>query len=48
MTEAPAAQGARSAHTKRMRVPSNTARRDASVIEYHRIYEGGHFGCMKK
>jgi hypothetical protein len=39
MTEVPAAQGARSKHTKRMRAPSNTARRDASVIECHRIYE---------
>jgi hypothetical protein len=39
MTEAPAAQGARSEHTKRMRAPSNTVRQDASVIECHHIYE---------
>jgi hypothetical protein len=39
MTAAPAAQGARNAHIKRMRVASNAARRDASVIECHRIDE---------
>jgi hypothetical protein len=42
MNEAPAAQGARSEHTKRMRAPSNTARRDVSVIKFHRIYKVGH------
>jgi len=42
MTEAPAVQGAGSEYARRMRAPSDTARRDASVIECHSIYEWGH------
>ncbi len=39
--EAPARQGARSAHTGRMQATSNAARRDASAARMAQLFPGG-------
>src|SRR5258708_38060570 len=46
--EAPARQGARSAHTGRMKATSNAARRDASASRMVQLFPDGPLGALTK